>query len=177
MTAQTKAETTPTIATNDQNATSNRIRTFTHELSTEITIGAPPETVWAVLTDMSRYREWNPFIIEAAGQAREGSKLSVRIKPEGGRAASFTPMVTVADPSETLEWLGRFIAPRLYDGRHRFDLKPTHDGTSTHLRHSERFSGLLVPVIIAKFGAVTLQGFVAMNEALKARAEAMATER
>ena len=29
-----------------------------------VTIEAPIDVVWAVMTDVARYREWNPFIVE-----------------------------------------------------------------------------------------------------------------
>ena len=32
------------------------------ELNSEIEINASPETVWKLLTDTSRFPEWNPFI-------------------------------------------------------------------------------------------------------------------
>ena len=41
----------------------------------EIEIAAPPEAVWAVLTDTERYAEWNPTQVEIRGAHAVGSKL------------------------------------------------------------------------------------------------------
>lgn len=163
-----------TTATTKKPTAIKRLGTFSHELTSEITINAPVNTVWAVLTDLDRYHEWNPFVIEAAGSVDEGSKLSVRIQPVDGRASGFSPTVTAAVPGQVFEWLGRTLLPGVFDGRHRFDLEPTDDGAGTRFRQSERFNGLLVPFLRKMLDNGALGGFVLMNQQLKARAETMA---
>ena len=49
------------------------------ELSTEIIIRAPAGNVWRILTDFSRYPEWNPFIKKIEGDSVERSRLIVQI--------------------------------------------------------------------------------------------------
>ena len=66
------------------------------EIRREIEIGAPPETVWAVLTDTRSYPDWNPFVRRLAGDLREGARLEAEIAPPGGRAMSFKPTVLAA---------------------------------------------------------------------------------
>lgn len=44
-------------------------------ISTEIDIAAPPNAVWAVLTDFDRYNEWNPFIVKLSGD-KQGRSIS-----------------------------------------------------------------------------------------------------
>jgi hypothetical protein len=44
------------------------------ELRREIVIDAPPERVWAAVTDFAAYPEWNPFIRRISGELREGAK-------------------------------------------------------------------------------------------------------
>ncbi len=141
-----------------------------HELHTEITIDAPADVVWEVLTDLERYADWNPFIVAASGTVAVGERLVNRLQPPGGKAMTFKPTVTEVDEARTFEWLGRLVLPRIFDGRHRFELRTTESG-GTHLIHSEHFSGLLVRVMRASLDGGTRAGFEAMNDALKRRAE------
>ena len=142
-----------------------------HELHTDVTIDAPVETVWQVLIDLDAYAEWNPFISESAGRPEVGQRLTNRLSPPGGPSMTFRPTVTEVEPDRTFEWLGRLGVPGVFDGRHRFELLPNADGTTT-LIHSERLFGILVPLLRKSLDTQTLAGFEAMNAALKERAEA-----
>ena len=146
-----------------------------HQLHTEITIDAPPERVWDILTDLDGYQAWNPFVISSEGQVAVGERLVNRLQPPGGKAQTFKPTVTVVEPAATFEWLGRLGVPGVFDGRHRFDLEPTPDG-GTRFVHSEFFSGLLVPLMRSMLDGKTRQGFELMNDALKTRAESNGTQ-
>jgi len=142
-----------------------------HELNTEINIDATPEHVWAVLTDLDAYADWNPFIVSAEGQAAVGERLTNRMQPPGGKGITFKPTVTAVEPGVSFEWLGRLGLPGIFDGRHRFDLAPNGNG-GTRLIHSEELDGVLVRFMRTRLATETLAGFEAMNTALKARAEA-----
>jgi hypothetical protein len=141
----------------------------TFEIRREIDIDAPPETVWAVLTDTRSYPDWNPFVRRLAGDLREGARLETEIAPPGGRAMSFKPTVLAAEPGRELRWLGRFLVPGLLDGEHRFAIEPLPDGRSRFIQ-SERFTGLLVRPLRNTLRKTEL-GFEQMNEALRLRAE------
>lgn len=141
-----------------------------YELRTEIDIDARPETVWKVLTDLNVYADWNPFIISSSGVVMKGERLTNRLQPPNGKAMTFRPVVTVVSENETFEWLGRLGIRWLFDGRHRFDLERRPDGT-THMVHSESFSGCLVRIFRKSLDQQTFAGFEEMNEALKTRCE------
>jgi hypothetical protein len=141
-----------------------------HDLHTEIDIEAPPEHVWAILTDLDAWPEWNPFITSSEGTVAVGEKLANRMEPPGGKAITFKPTVTVVEPATTFEWLGRLVLPGVFDGRHRFELEATESG-GTHLVHSEQLNGVLVRFMRKSLDNQTLAGFEAMNAALKTRAE------
>ncbi len=142
-----------------------------HHISTAIEIDAPPAAVWAVLTDLDGYAAWNPFIVSSRGTVAVGERIENRMQPPGGKAMTFRPMVTVADADRVFEWRGQLGFPGVFDGRHRFEIEATTTGS--RLTQSETFTGLLVRFMRRSLDTHTMQGFEAMNSALKARAESL----
>ena len=140
------------------------------QLTAEIQVQASPDRVWEVLTDFAAYQEWNPFIIQASGQAVPGSRLDLRMRPPGRRTTRFRPEVLEADPGRKLRWLGRVLVPGLFDGEHSFTINPTGSGGVLVTQHEE-FRGLLAPMLLALIAEPTLEGFHLMNRALKNRVE------
>lgn len=138
-------------------------------LSTEVRIDASVERVWSVLADFASYQSWNPFIVDASGEAAIGNRLHLRMQPPGGRAMSFKPRVTAAEPPRLLEWLGKVGIRGLFDGRHRFVLADRDGGTV--VTQSEEFTGILVPFVWGSMRERTRSGFEGLNHALKTRAE------
>jgi hypothetical protein len=138
-----------------------------HEIRTEIDIEAPPDEVWAQLTDLDAYSAWNPFITAAAGSTEPGERLTLRMQPAGGRAVTIRPRVTSTSPGSTFEWLGHLGVPHIFDGRHRFELTATPVGT--HVVQRETFGGVLVRPLRRSLDTRTRAGFEAMNAALRRR--------
>jgi hypothetical protein len=140
-------------------------------LTTTVDIDAPPEAVWEVLTEFDAYSTWNPFITSASGTAAPDERLRIRVEPPDSRGGTFRPRVLEATPNHRLVWLGHLGVPRLFDGRHEFELEARADGR-TRLIHSESFSGILVRLLLDETNV--RRGFEAMNVALKDRAESRA---
>jgi hypothetical protein len=133
-------------------------------------IDAPPGAVWAVLTDLTRYPEWNPLFPEAAGDLAVGQRITVRIAGDDGRRAAIHPRITALTPGAELGWAGRLpgMPPVLITGEHSFTLKAANGGTlvvqrETHRGFMARFSGRALDRAEA--------GSRALNSALKARVE------
>jgi hypothetical protein len=142
-------------------------------ISVTTEISAPIETVWAELSAVDDYAAWNPFITSFTGELAIGSRVEVQIAPPGGRPMTFRPTITEVTSGRRIEWLGRFLVSGLVDGRHSFLLEALDDGR-TRLTQAEEFSGVLVPLMGSMLGR-TRQGFAAMNEAVRVRAEAATT--
>jgi hypothetical protein len=138
-------------------------------IDTEIEIAASPERVWALLADTPRWKEWNPFVRSFEGELREGARITVKIGPPGKAPMTFKPRLLAVRANEELRWLGRLVIPGLFDGEHHMRLEALPGG-KTRFHHGEAFGGILVPLLGSLLKA-TEKGFVAMNEALKAKAE------
>lgn len=139
------------------------------QLSAHVDIAAAPERVWEVLTDLAGYPAWNPFIVRAEGAVGPGRRLRLTMQPVGGRAMNLRPRLVEVAVDRVLRWRGRLVLPGLMDAEHTFVLQPQAGGT--RLIQSETFRGVLVPFVAASLDHSTLPAFVAMNEALKRRAE------
>lgn len=137
------------------------------EIRTEITIHAKREKVWAILTDFENYPKWNPFITFIEGKAEEGSQITVRIVPPGGKAMTFKPTIVSRKENQGLKWLGTVLFKGLFDGEHRFELKGNTDGTVTFVQ-SEQFRGIFTGLFNPE---KTMKGFNEMNHRLKELAE------
>jgi len=139
------------------------------KIHSEIDINTTPDVVWDTLMDFQSHQAWNPFIVKIEGEAKVGSKLSVRLQLPEGMASSFAPTVTAVEANHRFEWLGVVAFRGIFDGRHQFAIEPTSSGTK--LTQSEEFTGILTPLFMRMIGTKTRSGFELMNRALKDRAE------
>jgi hypothetical protein len=143
---------------------------FRRQIVTYIDIQASPEEVWRHLTDFAAYTEWNPFIAGIEGEARAGSRLTVTMHLQRGKAMVFRPSVKAAEPGKKLVWQGRTIMPGLLDSEHSFVIEDKGDGTCRFVQ-SESFTGFLVPYLPRSMAEQTTLGFDLLNKVLKERVE------
>ena len=141
-----------------------------HEIESEIDIAATAERLWSILTDLTAYPSWNPFIRAIKGSIETGQRLTVSIQPTGGKAMTFRPTVLLATPNTELRWLGHFLIPGVFDGEHYFKIAQMDTGR-VRFTQGERFSGVMVGMVKASLDRRTKAGFIAMNAAIKTRAE------
>lgn len=139
-------------------------------IETEIEIAASRDRVWNTLTDLKSFPDWNPFITSIEGSLEPGLRLLVTIAPHGRKPMKFRPLVQDMEAGRKLSWLGHFLVPGVFDGRHEFIIA---EQSANKLRfiHREEFTGLLVPLFWGSMEQPTRAGFESMNEALKQRAE------
>lgn len=168
-------------------------------IHTTITIAAPSEVIFKVITDFSALPEWSSFLksvkpVMPGEPLAIGQKVNVSILPPGNASPmSFTASVVLLDPPHSFGWYASsslspsvklIPLPRrlggysyIYLGKHMFLLSPsTEEPGKTVLVHREEFSGALYVPIMDWMGAgeKTKKGFEKFNEEVKARAEKLA---
>jgi hypothetical protein len=128
-------------------------------------IDAPPMAVWGVLTDLSRYPEWNPLFREASGEVAVGERITLRaVQPSNGRLMTVKAKIVAADPGAELRWASNLTG--IMSGEHSFVLTPLDGGT--RLAQTEIYGGLLAATVSVPRTETIFQ---AMNDALKQRVE------
>ena len=141
------------------------------ELYTEVMINAGAEHVFRILTDVTRYHEWNPLIVSARGKVAPGEKLDIRIRPPGKSDQPYVVEVLRVVPEREFVWLGHMKMKGILDGMHFFELFP-EEANRVRLVHREEFRGLLVPLVWRVFLDTSMrEGFEALNRNLKELAE------
>jgi hypothetical protein len=129
-------------------------------------IEATPLEVWAVLTDLASYPQWNPLFPEASGELGVGGAVTLKTVQPRGRTMTVKATVLAVAPGAELRWTAGLRG--IIGGEHAFVLSPL--GGGTRLVQSESFGGLLVP-FSGKVLARAETSFRELNEAIKARAE------
>jgi hypothetical protein len=136
---------------------------------TVVDINAPGDRVWQMLTELDGYRAWNPFLTSASGAITPGSTITIAAKV-GNRNITFHARISAVEPKKKLVWVGRLLSSEFFEGEHEFDVIEL-DQSRTRVIQSEHFKGMLVAALWGRFSPALLQGFRAMNDALKRRCE------
>ena len=142
------------------------------EIITSIEIDAPPERVWQVLSDTRAYDEWNPFVTRVSTRLESGEPIRF-MAPLGTRDIRIDARLLRVDPPREIRWRGprSTVLAKLFAAEHYLKVEPI--GTDrTRFVHGETFSGIVVSMFWSKLEPKLRPLYVAMNEALKRRAEA-----
>jgi uncharacterized protein YndB with AHSA1/START domain len=103
--------------------------------SSEIEIAAPPEVVWAVLTDFERWPSWNRDVksMSIQGSVTPGSVFKWKAGP-----GTITSTIQRVEPPSLIAWTGKTLG---IDAIHFWHLEP-RDGR-TFVRTRESYSGFV----------------------------------
>jgi hypothetical protein len=133
----------------------------------EIQIAAPPETVWAVITDLSSWPTWNHDVksMTFGGPLEPGSVF----RWKSGSASLVSTLQSVDQPRE-IGWTGISMGIHAI---HVICLEPNDGGTLA--RSAESFRGL-IPSALKKYSRKVLQrGIDGILGSLKFEAERRAS--
>ena len=111
--------------------------------STSIIITASADAIWGILTDASRWPDWNTTIDKIEGNIAIGQRVTVYAKASPGRA--FPLKVAEFVPPKRMVWTGG-MPLGLFTGERTYALT-RHDDTSFKFSMHEAFSGVMAPLI------------------------------
>jgi hypothetical protein len=129
------------------------------------TIAAPPDAIWAILTDAPGYSDWNSGVVRLEGRLAPGEKLKVTSEVNPKRA--YPVKVTRFEPGRAMAWTGG-MPLGLMKGVRTFSLAPENGTTRFTLR--EEFTGPVLPLIWRSMPDMQ-PSFEKFATGLKARAE------
>ena len=135
----------------------------------EIIINVSATKVWQLLTSFSRYAVWNPFLLTIKGDAVVGAPLTIKAKLSQLPPITFQATLRVCESPNKLGWDAIFLKG-VFEAFHRFEIEEEGE-CRCRLIHTEEFSGIFSSLVLFMLASKFKQGYKAMNEALKKRAE------
>lgn len=138
---------------------------------TEIVIDAAPQTIWSILDDIELYPDWNRVLPQVSGRTTVGSHIDAVICFTGAEPQPFSPKLIRIVGAREFRWVSEIPGETISRAEHYFILTPRPDG-KTHVEHCEEFDGPFADTMWAMVGHIAPADYEALNQALKARAEA-----
>lgn len=149
---------------------------MTFKIDNILEIEAPIELVWEVLTDLSRYGEWNPFVPEASSTFEVGDPFTMKVQLFEMFAQPQTETIFEFEPGKRFRYgvpsmpLGAMASSRCH-------LVESLGPERTVYRSEFQLDGWLAPLIEGLLGGRMKKGFDTMADALKVRAEGLHGQR
>jgi len=137
----------------------------------EVEIDAPVDEVWAVLTDLDAYPEWNPFTPSMRSTLAVGEPIDMRVRmAKLGLTVRQRETVRAVEPRRRLVW-GEDMMGGLVRAE-RVQTLTELPGGRTRYRTEDVIEGPLGPLVFLIFGPSIQAGFDSVADALAARVSA-----
>jgi hypothetical protein len=132
---------------------------MTFAISSTIEIDAPIAEVWAVLTDVDRYGEWNPFTVSVATTFALGSPVDMMVALRPPKLMNQVEYVTSYLEGSRVSW-GVAVGPKWFI-----------DADRTRYFTEDTFSGVGVWLMRLTLGSNVQRGFDGVARGLKEQCE------
>jgi hypothetical protein len=134
-------------------------------------IQAPAEVIWEVISDLQSWAQWCVLYPKASGDIRIGSVLDITLALPGREPQQIKPTVLEWVPNEQLHLKVRLLGGLVKTIRY-FEIETLAE-TSCIVTNGEILGGLMGPRVGKRMARTIYRAFAEMNDALKARAEAL----
>ncbi len=140
--------------------------------SSEARIDASSEEVWAVIMDLDKYPEWNPYTIKMTSTLKIGDPMVMKVKMNDLVTLDQTEHIRVLEAGHKVCWGINTDTPEFNSGERCQWLEPLPGG-GTLWRNEDLIEGSANPLVSALFGGDVQRGFDAVGVALKKRVESL----
>ena len=131
---------------------------------TEITINAYPEKVWSVISDGSKYNQWNSVINDLEGELVEGKKVNFTFNQNEGKSYPISAEIKEIQENRLLNQFGGTVGVMTFD--HRYIIEELNEAVKVTIH--EDYRGIMVPF----WSPSDVQlAYERLNEELKKRCE------
>ena len=141
--------------------------------SVTVEIEAPQQLVWDVLTDYTRYAEWNPYTVRVDTTLEIGSVIDLHLPDPAKPGTTFVnrEYIRVVDAPHYLRYDTAEEIPGMHAVREQW-VTDLGGGRSSY-RTTDLFSGEIAAYVYEQQGDWVKAGFDSVCVALKARAESL----
>lgn len=139
---------------------------FPREISGSCEIEAPIDSVWQALVDFERYSAWNTFTPQVQSDLQVGSPVRLHVVMPGRSSSQRTEWINLIEPGQTICWGMCFGHPALLCAN-RWQILQDLGNDRTQYLTVDKFSGMMVPLVLALYGEPMRIGFQSVADNLK----------
>lgn len=143
--------------------------------SETVTINAPAQLVWEVLTDFSAYGEWNAFCPSIEAQLVMGSPVKMQVDLGMGLQEQVEYITCIEAPRKITWSMANNPGDPIHADRSQV-ITPLDAKSCTYVTYDE-FSGEAVDAMVEAMGAAVEKGFNLCAQGVKARSEQLFAQR
>ena len=135
-----------------------------------IGVQAPAQVVWSLIADVAAWPSWAPMYPKAAGVVRKGERLTLQVALPGQPVEAINPLVIDWTPEDHLhlrtQWSRGLVTSVRY-----LEIE-TMGPENCLFSNGELFVGLVGGFVGKRMRRPLKQGFTALGEAMRQKAEA-----
>lgn len=136
------------------------------KMTVDVTLDAPAERIWELLTDFSVYPQWNTLFTKASVAKPEDGTFELQVQLPGMGPFMIKPTILALQPEQRLCWVSQFLHQKVFCWSYSYELDRMRSGRIRVAQTSE-FSGLLESIFHLSLETPLKSGMEQLNQALK----------
>lgn len=137
-----------------------------NELRTELSLEAPAERIWELLTDLKLYPQWNPLFQRATGKMSVGEKLELEVHLPDIDPFIVSPKIQSVEIRSGFCWKHTVLSVGFFTWKYCAELEILAPDRLKFIQRSS-FGGILGPLFSLGMKTSVMDGLIRMNEAMR----------